>query len=411
MDTETPSAFGITPSARPFQAVNNAETLVALRAGIKTDDELAQWQQLVDRELAQLAHFTKEGEGRLQRSSSNLQTAQAADERTRSEAEVTHIKGLLDQLDVAAGKLSATRGLAPVAAAITPPAKPQKSNWPLVILALVLTLIVIAAAVIDRPNAPAARPVSESASAARQTVAYAEIEAKNKELTGVQWRNYTIQTQGKYADKWVGWVTDVSDSSGYNVHLNMEGPDSYTLSKVSFDTDKVSATRLGKKQQVVFSGQIESIRDLLGVQISLVNVTMEPVSATSVQTAGQNSGASTSGPVYLGEETPTTICDNMRDMTSAQWQDYFMKLEGKRVDHWTGWVLDVKNNFTNLDTVVVDVSIPYSLLTNRQTMINIPHDQALLLKKRQQIEIAGTLLGAIDINGVCAISFKTSRLI
>ena len=64
------------------QGVDDAETLVSLRAQVKKDDELAQWQQLADRELASLAHFTKEGEGRLQRSSSNLQTAQAADERT-----------------------------------------------------------------------------------------------------------------------------------------------------------------------------------------------------------------------------------------------------------------------------------------------------------------------------------------
>ncbi len=235
----------ITPSTRPHQAVNNAETLVSLRAQVKKDDELAQWQQLADRELASLAHFTKEGEGRLQRSSSNLQTAQAADERTRSEAEVTHIKGLLDQLDVATGRLTAARRQAASRASITasptpvmpvssaagaPKSKTSVSTTVTVVIVSALVLLVVAGAVISSWPAPSSRSAGNSQA-------------------------------------------------------------------------------------------------------------MPPAAKSSKPVAIALAATSTPAATYLGEETPMSICDNMRDMTSAQWQDYFMKLEGKRVDHWTGWVL------------------------------------------------------------------------
>jgi len=115
--------------------------------------------------------------------------------------------------------------------------------------------------------------------------------------------------------------------------------------------------------------------------------------------------------VYSGEVTPKEICTNLKTMTSAQWIDYSMTLEGKRVDQWTGWVIDVQSQFTDIDKVVVDVSGPNSILATDQAVISIPHGQAMKLNKHDRVDVSGTLLGAGDTNGVCAIVFDRASLI
>lgn len=145
-----------------------------------------------------------------------------------------------------------------------------------------------------QPQEDAAQPVVSEATQPPpapmgEPVSFEEIRSKNKELTGVQWREYTEQTQGKYADRWVGWVEEVSDSGGYHVRVDMDPPDSLSVSDVEFPTDKDTAFRLQKDQQIVFSGRIKTVQDILGVRIDLEGATIDfdaqPGEARSTQQA------------------------------------------------------------------------------------------------------------------------------
>lgn len=415
----------ISPSTRPTEAITNAQKLIAARQRMKTPEALFEWQHLAESEITSLDRFIAEGNERLGQASAALWATSTDEEGERRKAEYNHIEQLLVRLKQTRADLGLAQSWQ--SAQSVPVSKPRSTPviWIVGVGLGALTCLFVAVliAIIVSRGMTTGTSVSSSYAQTNQlqavdmqattnSITFAEIREKNKALTGVQWRQYTEQIQGRVANNWSGWIDEVSDSGGYHVMVDMDPPDtSLSVYDVRFPTNQQVALSLSKGQRISFSGHIERVSDLLGARIDMVDVDiLSSTMGANTTDSPEQSYSSTQG-TYRGEATPDEICNNLHNMTSSQWTDYFMQLKGKRVDQWTGWVIDVQNNFTNMDTIIVDLSGTNSLLSTTQAMIRIPHEQATKLNKQDRIEIAGTLQSVIDISGVCAISFNESKLI
>lgn len=97
------------------------------------------------------------------------------------------------------------------------------------------------------------------------------------------------------------------------------------------------------------------------------------------------------------------IRSRLKDVTSAQRNDYFQKLEGSVVE-WAGWVSEVYKETSTGCKITVDMDPPDAVFSVSDVRFEIPADIALQFQRDQQIafsgqiESIGTFLGALDID-------------
>jgi hypothetical protein len=97
-----------------------------------------------------------------------------------------------------------------------------------------------------------------------------------KQMTEAQWSVYVDELKGTRASNWVGWIEEISQnaSGGYIVKVDLDSPDIVLSTyNVTFDIVDEGEPLLQKDQQIVFSGTIESVANILGgLQVRLTDV-------------------------------------------------------------------------------------------------------------------------------------------
>ena len=108
---------------------------------------------------------------------------------------------------------------------------------------------------------------------------YWQIEENMKQMTEAQWNIYVNEIEGTRAGNWVGWIEDVSEnaSGGYKVKVDLDSPNIVLSTyNVIFDITDEAKPPIQKDQQIVFSGTIESVANILGgLQVRLADVEWE----------------------------------------------------------------------------------------------------------------------------------------
>lgn len=126
-------------------------------------------------------------------------------------------------------------------------------------------------------SAPAASPetvvASPAASPAPLAPSIEEILAAVEGMTDAQRNHYMASLEGARVEGWRGTVSDVDEGEilgGFSVYVDMV-PSNFS-SEVHFDVPEDIALSLSKDQVIVFSGNIETVSDILGTTVFLENV-------------------------------------------------------------------------------------------------------------------------------------------
>lgn len=84
--------------------------------------------------------------------------------------------------------------------------------------------------------------------------------------TEARFKAYARSVEGSWI-RWQGWVEDVNEKllGGYEVWIDMDSPEEMlSVQDITFDIPDSLALALEKNQQIVFEGQISSLRNFLG---------------------------------------------------------------------------------------------------------------------------------------------------
>jgi DNA-directed RNA polymerase subunit RPC12/RpoP len=141
---------------------------------------------------------------------------------------------------------------------------------------------------------------------------YWQIEENMKQMTEAQWNVYVDEIEGTRASNWVGWIEDISEnaSGGYKVKVDLDSPDIVLSTyNVVFDITDGQKSLIQKDQQIVFTGTIESVANILGgLQVRLADVEWE-VESSEPMAVVENTPAPTAGlePTSTVEPTSTFV--------------------------------------------------------------------------------------------------------
>jgi hypothetical protein len=105
-----------------------------------------------------------------------------------------------------------------------------------------------------------------------------EILATVEGMTDVQRNQYMESLAGNRVEGWRGIVTDVDEGEifgGFSVYVDMV--EENFSSEVHIEVTKEVALSLTKGQEIVFSGNIKSVSDILGTTVFIENAIIEPV--------------------------------------------------------------------------------------------------------------------------------------
>ncbi len=110
-------------------------------------------------------------------------------------------------------------------------------------------------------------------------VDFETIRSNMKTMTTINWKDYCKSLEGTKI-RWSGWISDVEKqwSGGYKIMIDMDPPDSLSVQDIYInDVDKRFASQFNKNQKVVFSGIIESVKNILGsCSIHLIKAKISP---------------------------------------------------------------------------------------------------------------------------------------
>lgn len=104
-----------------------------------------------------------------------------------------------------------------------------------------------------------------------------EILATVDGMTDAQRNNYNETLRGNIVENWTGTITDVDEGEllgGFTVYVDMV--DSNFGAEVHIKVTEEVALSLNKDQKIVFSGEIDSVSDILGTTVFIENATIEP---------------------------------------------------------------------------------------------------------------------------------------
>jgi RNA polymerase subunit RPABC4/transcription elongation factor Spt4 len=151
---------------------------------------------------------------------------------------------------------------------------------------------------------------------------YWQIEESMKRMTEAQWSVYVDEIEGTRASNWVGWIEEVSEnaSGGYQVKVDLDPPDIILSTyNVIFDIVDEGRPLPQKDQQVVFTGTIESVANILGgLQVRLADVEWE-VESSEATTVLENTATPTAGldPTSTAQPTSTLAPTGTPEPTNA----------------------------------------------------------------------------------------------
>jgi hypothetical protein len=94
-------------------------------------------------------------------------------------------------------------------------------------------------------------------------------------MTDAQRNKYNESIQGSRVEEWEGIVMDVDEGElfgGFSVYVDMV-PDNFS-SEVHIKVDEDVALTLNKGETIIFSGDIQSVSDLLGTTVFIENATI-----------------------------------------------------------------------------------------------------------------------------------------
>jgi hypothetical protein len=143
-----------------------------------------------------------------------------------------------------------------------------------------------------------------------------------KQMTEAQWSIYVDELKGTRASNWAGWIEEVSEnaSGGYKVKVDLDSPDIVLSTyNVVFDIVDEEKPPPLEDQQIVFTGTIESVANILGgLQIRLTDVEWEVESSEAVALL-ENTPAPTAGldPASTVEPTSTLAPTGTPEPTNA----------------------------------------------------------------------------------------------
>jgi hypothetical protein len=104
-----------------------------------------------------------------------------------------------------------------------------------------------------------------------------EILATVEGMTDAQRNQYSESLKGSRVEGWRGTIDDVDEGEifgGFTIYIDMV-TDNFGA-EVHIDVSKEVALSLNKGQEIVFSGDIKSVSDILGITVFIENVTIEP---------------------------------------------------------------------------------------------------------------------------------------
>lgn len=104
-----------------------------------------------------------------------------------------------------------------------------------------------------------------------------EILSKTEGMTDAQRNQYSESLKGNRVEGWRGTIDDVDEGEifgGFTIYIDMV-PGNFS-SEVHIDVSKEVALSLNKGQEIVFSGNIKSVSDILNITVFIENATIEP---------------------------------------------------------------------------------------------------------------------------------------
>jgi hypothetical protein len=101
---------------------------------------------------------------------------------------------------------------------------------------------------------------------------YSEIYNNYTTMTDVQWDKFSKELEGQLVVDWQGWIDEVEQESNgkYEIRIDMDSPsETWSVQDVTFEIamSEDTALLLQKDQQIVFSGTISRVSDILGTII------------------------------------------------------------------------------------------------------------------------------------------------
>ena len=119
-----------------------------------------------------------------------------------------------------------------------------------------------------------------------------------------------------------------------------------------------------------------------------------------------NTSLPTATPVPTDTPTPlppapsfNEIRAQMEVMTRVQWDAYQKSLEGRKVQAWTGWVIDVKSKMLSGYRLTVDMDDSNQDTNGVDISFDISEDIALMLSKGSPVKFSGEIRSALNIIG------------
>lgn len=104
-----------------------------------------------------------------------------------------------------------------------------------------------------------------------------EILATAEGMTDAQRNQYSESLKGNRVEGWRGTIDDVDEGEifgGFTIYIDMVTEN--FGAEVHIDVSKEVALSLNKGQEIVFSGNIKSVSDILGITVFIENATIEP---------------------------------------------------------------------------------------------------------------------------------------
>jgi hypothetical protein len=104
-----------------------------------------------------------------------------------------------------------------------------------------------------------------------------EILAKTEGMTDAQRNQYSESLKGSRVEGWRGTIDDVDEGEifgGFTIYIDMVTDN--LGAEVHIDVSKEVALSLNKGQEIVFSGNIKLVSDILGITVFIENATIEP---------------------------------------------------------------------------------------------------------------------------------------
>ena len=104
-----------------------------------------------------------------------------------------------------------------------------------------------------------------ASSVAAAGLSYFTIRNNMQNMTDLHFKEYVNSIKGTPIT-WTGWVVEVKEKwlGGYEVWIDMDSPESFSVQDITFEITKAEALSLNKDQKITFTGAIENVIGLLG---------------------------------------------------------------------------------------------------------------------------------------------------